>query len=185
MKRAHEVLEEFMVAQIAERKAEIGGDTKSTREDVFSLMVAANELDEGTGSKQKTLEDQELVSTSTTLNRSQRAEADCVSQLSNVFLMLLAGHETTAHTLAATLGLLSINPEVQQEIADEIIRVVGYDREPVRHSCDHRVRRNSDRRSSRTISDLRRLRQAREGGGYFLRGAASVSIGRDHPSRSM
>ena len=45
--------------------------------------------------------------------------------------MLLAGHETTAHTLAAALGLLSINPEIQQEIADEIIRVVGYDREPV------------------------------------------------------
>lgn len=39
--------------------------------------------------------------------------------------------ETTAHSLAATLGLLALNDYVQDEIFENIIGVVGYDRAPV------------------------------------------------------
>ena len=46
----------------------------------------------------------------------------------------MAGHETTAHTLAATLGLLSVHPEIQEEVANQIAEVVGHDRDPVRTS---------------------------------------------------
>lgn len=39
--------------------------------------------------------------------------------------------ETTANALAATLGLLALNNDVQDEIFEHIIAVVGYDRAPV------------------------------------------------------
>jgi len=39
--------------------------------------------------------------------------------------------ETTAHSLAATLGLLALSNDIQDEIFEHIIAVVGYDRAPV------------------------------------------------------
>ena len=42
--------------------------------------------------------------------------------------------ETTAYSLAATLGLLALNNDVQDEIFRHIISVVGYDHAPV---CDN------------------------------------------------
>ena len=48
------------------------------------------------------------------------------SFLNNLF------EETTAHTMAATLGFLGIYPEIQKEVYEEIIRVVGPHGEPVR-----------------------------------------------------
>lgn len=44
--------------------------------------------------------------------------------------MLIAGHETTGHTLAATLGFLAVHPEEQSSIYDQIVDVVGHDRDP-------------------------------------------------------
>ncbi|KAG8687554.1 hypothetical protein FRC11_006996 [Ceratobasidium sp. 423] len=40
--------------------------------------------------------------------------------IGNVFLFLFAGHETTAHTLAFTLGLLAIYPEEQRKVVEQI-----------------------------------------------------------------
>jgi cytochrome P450 len=39
--------------------------------------------------------------------------------------------ETTANTLAATLALLAIHQDIQKEILEQIIDVVGVEREPV------------------------------------------------------
>ena len=39
--------------------------------------------------------------------------------------------ETTAHSLAATLGLLALHNDIQDEIFQHIISVIGYDRDPV------------------------------------------------------
>lgn len=67
MKTAHEELDTFMRAQIRERKDELSGelgDCGTQRDDVFSMLIRANEADtvqEG-GRKQPTLSDQELVS---------------------------------------------------------------------------------------------------------------------------
>lgn len=72
-------------------------------------------------------------------------------QIGNVFIMLFAGHggsfyqtianqqltsgfiETSAHTLAAAIGLLSIHDDIQEEVLGQICSVVGYDRDPVSH----------------------------------------------------
>ena len=40
--------------------------------------------------------------------------------LGNIFLFLLAGHETSAHTMAFALGLLALHQNVQSDFLDEI-----------------------------------------------------------------
>ncbi len=45
--------------------------------------------------------------------------------LDNIFVLLIAGHETTAHTMAFALGLLALHPEKQQAFYNEIIRECG------------------------------------------------------------
>ena len=52
-----------------------------------------------------------------------------------MFVLLFAGHETTAHTFAAVLGLLSLHPEIQEDTFKQIVEVVGYERDPVRAQC--------------------------------------------------
>jgi cytochrome P450 len=43
--------------------------------------------------------------------------------MGNTFALLLAGHDTTAQTLAACLGLLSVHPEEQEKVHKEIMEV--------------------------------------------------------------
>ncbi|KAJ3973688.1 cytochrome P450 [Lentinula raphanica] len=73
----------------------------STRKDAFSLLVKANEQEE---LKYK-LSDDELIG--------------------NVFILLFSGH-----ALAATLGLLALNQDSQDEVFEQIKEVVGYVRDP-------------------------------------------------------
>jgi len=70
------------------------------------LRVRANEQEKG----KLRLDDQEVIG--------------------NVFILLFAGHETTAHMFSATLALLSLHPDIQNEIVEQIVSVVGYDRDP-------------------------------------------------------
>ncbi|KZW02920.1 cytochrome P450 [Exidia glandulosa HHB12029] len=43
--------------------------------------------------------------------------------LSNIFAFLLAGHETSAHTLAFALALLALHPEAQATLREEVLGV--------------------------------------------------------------
>ncbi|CAE6464616.1 unnamed protein product, partial [Rhizoctonia solani] len=40
--------------------------------------------------------------------------------IGNVFIFLVAGHETTAHTFAITLALMALYPEVQEKLAKQV-----------------------------------------------------------------
>ncbi|KAJ7185748.1 cytochrome P450 [Mycena filopes] len=43
--------------------------------------------------------------------------------LSNIFTFLLAGHETSAHTLSFAIGLMALYPDVQQRIYEETTKI--------------------------------------------------------------
>ncbi|KAK1232459.1 hypothetical protein PQX77_004397 [Marasmius sp. AFHP31] len=104
---AQRQLTSFMQDQVKLRKAEVRAQTpEEYKRDAFSMLVQANEDEEG----KHRLNDEELIG--------------------NVFVMLFAGHETSAHTLAATLGFLAVNEAAQDEVLQEIVDVVGYDRDP-------------------------------------------------------
>ncbi|EJT98661.1 cytochrome P450 [Dacryopinax primogenitus] len=103
---ASNILETIFKGIIDKRRVEGFGNTSEDK-DIFSLLLAANELEKGS---KGALSDRELVS--------------------NVFLLLLAGHETTSKSLAATLGELACNPEVQQHAYDEIMSVIKEGSDP-------------------------------------------------------
>ncbi|KAG6860150.1 hypothetical protein C0995_015073, partial [Termitomyces sp. Mi166 len=109
IRRASEAFSTFMEHEIAVRTEEIraGSEFAEERADALTMLVRANEQETG---KLK-LSDQEVIG--------------------NVFILLFAGHETTAHTLSATLALLAIHQDIQNEIFDHIVSVIGYDRDPV------------------------------------------------------
>ncbi|KAJ7927562.1 cytochrome P450 [Mycena leptocephala] len=101
---AREKLRQFMKEQVAERKVSVAaGDTRA---DVFTTLVKANQDESG----KLQLDDQELIG--------------------NVFIFLFAGHDTTAHTLAATLGFMAIHSDIQDEVVEQIMAVVGPDHDP-------------------------------------------------------
>ncbi|KAJ7686679.1 cytochrome P450 [Mycena rosella] len=102
---ARERLAKFMQDQVTERKAEValGGDTRA---DAFTMLVKANQDEAG----KYQLDDRELIG--------------------NVFLFMFAGHETTAHSLAGTLGFMAIHEGIQNEVVEQIMSVVGRDRDP-------------------------------------------------------
>ncbi|KAL0069552.1 hypothetical protein AAF712_003210 [Marasmius tenuissimus] len=107
--KAYAQLECFMQEQVKLRREEIRGHAAGEykRKDAFSMLVQANESDENA---KNNLSDRDLIG--------------------NVFVMLFAGHETTAHTLAATLALLAVTLDAQDEVLQQIIDVVGWDRDP-------------------------------------------------------
>lgn len=45
--------------------------------------------------------------------------------LGNAFVFMLAGHETSAHTLAFALNLLALHPQEQEKLYQDVQRVVG------------------------------------------------------------
>ncbi|MDD9379513.1 cytochrome P450 [Streptomyces sp. ZAF1911] len=85
---------------IAERRSTAAG---ATDEDLLSLLAAASSVDDG--------------------------EFDATELREQVLIFLLAGHETTATSLAFSLHLLARHPELQDRARAEITAVLG-DRTP-------------------------------------------------------
>lgn len=54
--------------------------------------------------------------------------------MGNIYVFLLAGHDTTAHTLAFSLMLLAIYPEIQEKALQEIDAVIAPGAEPVSYA---------------------------------------------------
>jgi len=99
MKTAYQELMNFMKGQVAERKILVQKsrtEDLGLEKDVFTMLVQANE-DEGAKYK---LDNNELIG--------------------NVHAMLFAGHETTAASLAATIGYMAFHQDIQNEILEQI-----------------------------------------------------------------
>jgi cytochrome P450 len=153
---------------ISERRSELNGESTAQgteRKDIFSLLVRASEED----SKFK-LSDSELVSD----NIEQWGLFLARCEVGNVFAMMFAGHglcifclielngqliaraETTAFTLASTIGFLGLHSEVQEDLYEQIMEVVGCDRDPVGHNFS-RIISCRDMEVSQTFEDFPRL----------------------------
>ncbi|KZT55783.1 cytochrome P450, partial [Calocera cornea HHB12733] len=100
------ILESILQGIISTRRT-AGFTNEKNSKDIFSALLAANELEKGT---KGALSDRELIS--------------------NVFLLLLAGHETTSKALAATLGELAYHQKHQQRAYEEIMSVVPDGKDP-------------------------------------------------------
>ncbi|KAJ7085560.1 cytochrome P450 [Mycena epipterygia] len=83
---------------VASRRAEMASAkerTESERKDVFRLMIRASD-----GQGTLSMSDEELAG--------------------NTYLLLMAGHESTARTLDAVIGFLALYEDIQEEVYNEI-----------------------------------------------------------------
>ncbi|KAF7318965.1 hypothetical protein HMN09_00232500 [Mycena chlorophos] len=106
IRQARERLMVFMHEQIAERKADIISG-KQLRADAFTMLVNANQDEDA----KYALSDKEIIG--------------------NIFVLMAAGHESTSHALSGTLGFLALHESIQDEILQQIIEVVGTERDPI------------------------------------------------------
>lgn len=125
-------LEGFLHDMVRDRKEEKAGGAQ--HEDLFSVLLEGVKDEEGEG----VLTTEELSVFSFDLRRT-RADFDAVG---NMYIFLLAGHETTAHTLAFIFTLLALYPEHQQTLFDEASSIFG-DRESAYDDYSSLVRSSS------------------------------------------
>ncbi|KDN42030.1 hypothetical protein RSAG8_07075, partial [Rhizoctonia solani AG-8 WAC10335] len=111
LRDAYEELRLYFQEMISSRRAaNIPGSRIQAEEqhDLFNQLILAHD-------DTNTLSEEELVG--------------------NMFLFLFAGHETTAHSTAFTLGLLAIYPEEQRKVVEQIQELQQEGHEFVRGSC--------------------------------------------------
>ncbi|KXN85347.1 Cytochrome P450 3A24, partial [Leucoagaricus sp. SymC.cos] len=95
-------LREYMLEMIRDRQASEVQD----KHDLFSSLIHANREElEGIS-----LTEEELMG--------------------NIFIFLVAGHETTAHTLSFSFALLALYPEIQEKMLKHIKEVIPDERRP-------------------------------------------------------
>jgi len=139
-KEAHDQLSGYMHEQVEKRRLEVREGT-SRRNDVFTRLVEANEEEE---SKFR-LADDELVSDIPQMRDNMlRARIDrehlryalrgtwwVIFQPPSPDVLSGVLSETTAHTLAATLGFLAYYSDIQEEVHQHILSIIGDSRNPV------------------------------------------------------
>ncbi|OAX42462.1 cytochrome P450 [Rhizopogon vinicolor AM-OR11-026] len=103
---AFDELQRYLTEMIQERK---GSERKEDDHDLLSRLLAAND-DENLSEGEVKLSDSELIG--------------------NIFILMVAGHETTAHSLAFALALLALHPDKQEELYQHIKRVLPDGRIP-------------------------------------------------------
>jgi cytochrome P450 len=101
----------YMVEMVEEERALVSNGRPDQKENLMSVLVRANEASTTDGKERSSLSDEEIYG--------------------NLFIWNLAGHDTTANTLAYTISLLTVNMPVQEWLSEEINSVFG-DR-----PCDH------------------------------------------------
>ncbi|KAF8161201.1 cytochrome P450 [Crassisporium funariophilum] len=102
VKTAFEELQAYMSEMIQERQS----SDKVERHDLFSSLLDANNHD---------------------LDATSLAESELIG---NIFIFLLAGHETTAHTLCFTFAMLALYPDEQEKLYKHIKSVLTDGRVP-------------------------------------------------------
>ncbi|KAH8101152.1 cytochrome P450 [Cristinia sonorae] len=103
---AYDELKRYMYEMIEQRRTAV---TKEERYDLLSSLLDAND-NEVSPNGEPALTDEEL--------------------LSNIYIFLIAGHETTAHTLCFAWGLLALYQDEQERAYQEIKNAIPDDRNP-------------------------------------------------------
>ncbi|WP_405837081.1 cytochrome P450 [Streptomyces platensis] len=141
---------------VADRRAsrDTTGDADGAGEDLLSLLAAAGNDEDGS--------------------------LDATEVREQVLIFLLAGHETTATSLAFTLHLLARHPEEQTRVRDELDRVLG-DRTPTAADLDRlpyltQALKESMRLYPAAPVISRRAVAAAEIGGYRIPAGADVIV---------
>lgn len=156
---------------IADRRAARGAATEAA--------AAADERDEG-DEKGERGEGDDLLSLLAAAGNDEDGSLDATEVREQVLIFLLAGHETTATSLAFTLHLLARHPEEQRRVREEIDRVLG-ERTPTAADLDRlpyltQALKESMRLYPAAPVISRRAVAATEIGGYRIPAGADVVV---------
>jgi cytochrome P450 len=110
MKSAVTAVGEYMTEMMQEERAIIS-ERDSARDNLMSVLLRSSD-NEGDGKERNVLSDEEI--------------------LGNLFIYNVAGHDTTANTIAYAITLLALNREVQEWIGEELAGVFGSSGEQLR-----------------------------------------------------
>jgi cytochrome P450 len=91
-------LKQYMVEMVADRR---NAETKGEHHDLFSGLLDASDNLDGAAA----ITEEELIG--------------------NTFVFLIAGHETTAHTLCFTFALLALYPDEQERLYQQIKSIMS------------------------------------------------------------
>jgi len=111
VRKAHEAFDELKRCMLEMIEGRKNANVKEERFDLLNSLLDANMTAgrNGLGDDAKLTEDEVL---------------------GNIFIFLLAGHETSAHVLCFALGLLALHPEEQERVHQEILTAVPENRDP-------------------------------------------------------
>ncbi|KAH9998670.1 cytochrome P450 [Russula vinacea] len=105
-------IKQYMVEMVEARR---NADKVEQCHDLFSGLLDAAEEEQG----EAALSDEELIGRFSASNFRHSWKASNVL-LGNMFIFLLAGHETTAHTLCFSFALLALHPDEQERLYQHI-----------------------------------------------------------------
>lgn len=103
-----------------------GSSASESREDLLSNLIKARE-EEQDGST--VFSDSELMGMHRRFMLISITDHEITG---NLFVLLFAGHDTTAQTLAFALGLLAVYPDIQEKLLEQIHQVIAPGQLPVR-----------------------------------------------------
>ncbi|KAK7453323.1 hypothetical protein VKT23_012002 [Stygiomarasmius scandens] len=112
VKKAYSGLTDYLHGLIETRRKEGYDDSVESRADLFSNLLKANEADE----------DEEFSSGISKPSKPAPPLNDA-ELIGNIFVFLLAGHETSAHSICFALYLLALYPEEQNKLYKSIEEV--------------------------------------------------------------
>ena len=105
-----------------EEKEQERQHTQRRQQNLFSLLVQANDnADDSTAASIGEGEGEGGMEG----KRGKNDRLELQELLGNAFIFLLAGHETSAHTLVWALLLLALHPDEQAAAHEEVLRVLG------------------------------------------------------------
>ncbi|KIM80206.1 hypothetical protein PILCRDRAFT_790075, partial [Piloderma croceum F 1598] len=115
----HAYMLEMVQAGLADR-------VKEERHDLFGNLLAANDED-----VEVNLSISEVVGEMFTPFPPSSQNLTYTDSTGNAFIYQLAGHETTAHTLAFAFAMLALYPDEQEKLYEHVKNVLPVDRPPV------------------------------------------------------
>lgn len=116
-------LDRYMTEIVDERRKALAQGQDEERRDLLSALVKANDallLEEEKERGAAALGSEKMGSdTDSMARKSEVMDQDEIG--GNLFIFLVAGHETSAHTLAFALGLLALHPAEQERLHASIV----------------------------------------------------------------
>lgn len=153
IKTGFEEVRDYFMEMIQQRKGS-GGDVRVSdtgKNDLLGALVHATADSSAEGLEEDEMEREELKKKAASLSDEEGPAYDLCSSftpfacqqltpihsgpynavMGNIYVFLLAGHDTTAHTLAFALSLLALYPDIQMRALEQINSVLAPGVEPV------------------------------------------------------